>query len=125
MSKSIIIIGCQGSGKALIANALAKKFGPYSVMSGRDFLSINQFMPFAKSSRTVVVDEISLNPHTLQCIKQIVTPKWYQYHERGKSPVSIPTPRFIFTMNSTHVVSDMRKFNKIRYITVITSGGTL
>lgn len=96
-NKAIVIFGPQGSGKGIIAKALAKACGmshirttEYAIKNPLDYGNILTYEP-----KTVIVDEFS----DFEWAKNLITNDKIKVSRGKREPKFIDTPRFIFISN--------------------------
>jgi hypothetical protein len=106
-------VGPQGCGKSTKARELAAREGKFVEISGEDLASDFRLgAALANEPATVIVDvERSLDQRAQLKLKQLITNDRALCHRKGREPLTVRTPNFIFcSQNAAFLPSDGRRF---------------
>ena len=95
--KTLVIQGPQGCGKGLLASQLAKESGAFSVAHIDEITDKQSMAPrwLDGQPKTVIVEGFS-HFNKIDKIKSLTVTKKLSYERRGKEPVLLDVPTFIF-----------------------------
>lgn len=106
--KAIIINGKPGSGKTSLASAIALSCGSYRTVAAielKDPFKIGHTL--CATPNTVIVEECTQEVINSDYVKHLITDRHVKAERKGKEPVVMQSPNFIFVGNGGDLKLDI------------------